>query len=328
MNTQVVFSVIIPVYNTQKTLRECVDSVLLQSHKNIELILVDDGSTDNSPRLCDELADSDNRIKVIHKRNGGLSSARNAGMNEISGDYFLFLDSDDYWIYNEFLSDLASVIEKADSDVAIFKYTSDKSLIDSDKRNTESENKINSQEKAAAFRELILSDRLQSSACNKAFRSSVFNNDSFRFVEGIYSEDIDWIARVMIKAEKIAFLDRFAYYYRPNESSITHNIRYKNVNDLCNNIKKVVEFSEPIKDEGYYEWYMNYCAYQFITFLYNAATYKGEESISSEIAELKQYAYLLKYHHNKKVKLCYLFNKCFGYRLTIKILKIFLKFRG
>lgn len=83
-------SIVIPVYNVEKYLQECVDSVVKQSYKNIEIILVDDGSKDNSPKLCDELAKTDDRIKVIHKENGGLSSARNAGMKVITGDYFVF----------------------------------------------------------------------------------------------------------------------------------------------------------------------------------------------------------------------------------------------
>lgn len=322
------FSVIIPVYNVENTLSECVNSVLSQSYKDFELILIDDGSTDSSPILCDELAVKDRRIKVVHKQNGGLSSARNAGMKETTGDYFLFLDSDDYWTYDGFLSDLAEIIEKRDSDVVVFNYTSDNNLINSYERNVELENKISSDNKAESFKELILNDKLQSSACNKTYKSSVFNNDDFRFVEGIYSEDIDWTARAFLAAKEFAFLDKYAYYYRPNGSSITHNIKHKNVFDLCNNIKKVVFFSKQLEDEGYYEWYMNYCAYQYITFLYNAATYKDSNEIKSEIEEMKSYRYLLDYHCNKKVKLCYIFNKFFGYKFTIKLLKIFLKFRG
>lgn len=101
-------SIVIPVYNVEKYLQECVDSVVKQSYKNIEIILVDDGSKDNSPKLCDELAKTDDRIKVIHKENGGLSSARNAGMKVITGDYFVFLDSDDYWTDLDFLKKIVN----------------------------------------------------------------------------------------------------------------------------------------------------------------------------------------------------------------------------
>lgn len=89
-------SVIVPVYNVEKYLHKCINSILNQTYKNLEIILIDDGSTDNSGKICDEYALKDNRIKVIHKENGGLSSARNAGLDICSGDYIGFVDSDDY----------------------------------------------------------------------------------------------------------------------------------------------------------------------------------------------------------------------------------------
>lgn len=322
------FSVIIPVYNVETTITECVNSVLSQTFEDLEIILVDDGSTDGSPKICDNLAEKDSRIKVVHKENGGLSSARNTGMKAIKGDYFLFLDSDDYWTYDSFLSDLVEIIEKYDSDVVVFNISSDNSFIAKDNRNIELEEKISSNMKALSFKELIVNNKLLSSACDKTYKSSLFNNEDFRFVEGVYSEDIDWTARVFISVEKISYLDRYAYFYRPNDSSITHNIKHKNVVDLCNAIKKIVKLSEQITDEDYYEWYMNYCAYQYITFLNVVAFFKDKKAIETEIKNMKQYAYLLNYHYNKKVKLCFLFNKFFGYNLTIKILKLFLKFRG
>ena len=322
------FSVIIPVYNVENTLSECVNSVLSQSYKDFEIILVDDGSTDGSSKLCDDFASKDKRIKAVHKKNGGLSSARNAGMKVITGDYFLFLDSDDYWTYDSFLSDLVEIIEKYDSDVVVFNISSDNSIFANYNRNYEIEEAVSSNGKDEAFKELIINNKLLSSACDKIYKSSLFNNEDFRFVEGVYSEDIDWTARVFISVQKISYLDRYAYYYRPNDSSITHNIKYKNVVDLCNAIKKIIKLSEQITDEDYYEWYMNYCAYQYITFLNVVALFKDRKEIETEIGNMKQYAYLLNYHYNKKVKLCFLFNKFFGYNLTIKILKLFLKFRG
>lgn len=322
------FSIIIPVYNVEKTITECVNSVLSQSYRDFEIILVDDGSTDNSPRICDELAKSNNRIVVIHKNNGGLSSARNVGMKEVKGDYFLFLDSDDYWTYNDFLKNLFEIINEYNSEVIVFKLTPDKKLISDRDRNIELEKVISNNNKAGSFKYLILNDRLLSSACDKVYKSTLYNNEKYRFTEGVFSEDIDWTARIVLSSERIAYLDRYAYYYRPNESSITHNIKAKNVLDLCNSIKKIVKFSEQIINEDYYEWYMSYCAYQYITFLNVAAQYSNKKEIESEIKDMKGYSYLLDYHYNHKVKLCYVFNKVFGYKNTITILKMFLKFRG
>ena len=95
------FSVIVPVYNVEKYLKECVDSILKQTFTDFELILVDDGSTDNSPALCDEFAKNDSRVKVIHNKNGGASVARNTGMKAAQGRYLINIDSDDYFLSDD-----------------------------------------------------------------------------------------------------------------------------------------------------------------------------------------------------------------------------------
>lgn len=96
MNKQSLVSIIVPIYKVQEYLNECIESIVNQTYKNIELILVDDGSPDKCPQMCDEWAGKDNRIRVIHKENGGLSSARNAGLDIIKGEYVAFVDSDDF----------------------------------------------------------------------------------------------------------------------------------------------------------------------------------------------------------------------------------------
>lgn len=106
-------SIIIPIYNVEMYIKECIDSVLMQTYQNFEILLIDDGSTDSSGKLCDEIALTDFRIKVFHKSNGGSASARNYGMEKAVGEYIIFLDSDDYWIEKNILSLL---VEKAKSD--------------------------------------------------------------------------------------------------------------------------------------------------------------------------------------------------------------------
>ena len=112
-------SVIIPVYNVEKYLEKCVLSVLNQTYKNLEIILVDDGSTDSSSELCEKLKTLDNRIIVVHKINGGLSDARNAGLNVCKGDYIFFLDSDDY-IKSNTIEILTNIMYKDNSDLVLF----------------------------------------------------------------------------------------------------------------------------------------------------------------------------------------------------------------
>ena len=113
-------SVIIPVYKVEKYLNRCVDSVLNQSFKDIEVILVDDGSPDNCPQICDEYALKDNRVKVIHKENGGSSDARNYGISSAIGKYLMFLDSDDYWNGDCCLESIVKSLKEKPSDILIY----------------------------------------------------------------------------------------------------------------------------------------------------------------------------------------------------------------
>jgi raffinose-raffinose alpha-galactotransferase len=111
-------SVIIPVFNVEQYIERCVESVINQEYKNIEIILVDDGSTDQSGMLCDELATKDERIHVIHKKNGGLSSARNSGLEHASGEWVTFIDSDD-WVTEDYVSGMYNTAEMSKADVVI-----------------------------------------------------------------------------------------------------------------------------------------------------------------------------------------------------------------
>ena len=115
------FSVILPVYNVERYLEQCVDSILAQTFSDYELILVDDGSTDGSPQLCDELAERNSRIRVIHKPNGGLSDARNAGTAEAKGEYIIYIDSDDFVLADDFLQKVADKAAES-PDLIFYKY--------------------------------------------------------------------------------------------------------------------------------------------------------------------------------------------------------------
>ena len=115
------FSVIVPVYNVEKYLSECVDSILSQTFTNFELILVNDGSKDGSGAICDAYAQKDGRVKVIHKENGGQSSARNCGVEVATGKYAIFIDSDDFFVTNTFFAELKDKLDD-DTDVVVFRY--------------------------------------------------------------------------------------------------------------------------------------------------------------------------------------------------------------
>ena len=111
-------TVICGIYNGEKYLPDCIDSILNQTYKNLEIILVDDGSTDNCPKICDEYAKKDDRIKVIHKKNGGVSSARNSALKESNGDYYCFVDQDDF-LDLDYINYLYNLIEENDADISL-----------------------------------------------------------------------------------------------------------------------------------------------------------------------------------------------------------------
>lgn len=206
-------SIIVPIYNVEQYLDECVKSIISQTYKNIEIILVDDESPDNSPAMCDEYAKSDERVKVIHKKNGGLSSARNAGLDIATGDYVLFIDSDDY-ITNDFVEQLLHTAAASKADIAMCNFTSDTKTLD---LGISDSFKIYTPKQATRA---ILKEHISTMAQTKLFRAELL--DGIRFPLGRIYEDYGTIYKLFDKAGSIACVDTRKYYYRYNPDSITN----------------------------------------------------------------------------------------------------------
>lgn len=209
-------SVIVPVYNVEKYLDRCVDSLVNQVYKNLEIILVDDGSPDNCPTMCDAWAQKDSRIKVIHKENGGLSDARNAGMAMVTGEYIAFVDSDD-WVDLNLLHTLLTALKKSNSDIAcckIVKVREDEKK--SQVGNCLGEYKLYDTE--SAMYELITDKDIQQIVWNKLYKRKVLGN--IKFKKGKYNEDEFWTYQVVGNANQIVVVDYPGYYYLQRNSSI------------------------------------------------------------------------------------------------------------
>lgn len=212
-------SVIVPVYNVKPYLRKCLDSILAQTYQNIEIIVVDDGSTDGSSEICDEYAAANKILSVFHKKNGGLSSARNYGLDRIQGEYVGFVDSDDY-IHPQMYELLVQPLEMKITDCVSAGYVEcyeeiegfplyEKSAvhyydIDIDEINNE------------FFR--LIPDKIGISVWRKAYRSSIFTN--IRFVDGCVAEDLIALPEILKSIRKITILDKDIYYYRQSNASI------------------------------------------------------------------------------------------------------------
>lgn len=312
-------SVIIPIYKVEKYINQCIDSVLNQTYKNIEVILVDDGSPDNCPDICDNYAKEDNRVKVIHKENGGLSSARNAGIQEATGEYAIFIDSDDYWKEENGLQKLVERIEKTKACVLSFGY--EKYDEDTGRCTPYFESDLvyhfPSGNKNAQLDKMTKSNLYIASACNKLIRLNLLKELPFQ--NGMVSEDIEWCARLLAKADALDFLNLNFYCYRQREGSIAHSISEKSCIDLKNAILGSAKIAETA-EQDVRNYVYRYVAYQFSTFI--AVQAFAKEFQKDCIRELEPYTFVLKYYgKSKKTKYMYIGTKVLGLNLWCKIIK-------
>lgn len=203
-------SVIIPVYNVEKYLTECIDSVINQTYKNLEIILVDDGSTDSSGEICDRYETETDNIRVIHQENAGLSEARNKGLEYATGEYITFIDSDDS-VSEEMLETLFSAMTETGADVSSCNFTRDSALL-----NTGS-GKVSFYDAKRAMIELFYDREIVASAVGKIYKKSVL----VAFEPGRIYEDYLFSVNVFIRSNGVSFVDKALYFYRVNPNSIT-----------------------------------------------------------------------------------------------------------
>lgn len=210
-------SVIIPVYNVERFLIKCVESVLNQTYRNLDIILVDDGSTDSSGKICDELGNCDERVTVIHKQNGGLSDARNAGLNIARGIYYAFVDSDDY-LSLDMLEIMVNSARRNSCEIAVcnivrFSETGEQALF----------------YHPVVQEQVLLGEKRfetlsQPSVCNKLFESSLFEN--IRFPKGKYYEDTFVYHELLYRAKNVVLTGSNSYWYLERADSIVGRPQY------------------------------------------------------------------------------------------------------
>lgn len=210
-------SVIIPVYNVEKYLNQCIDSVLGQTYRDLEIILVNDGSTDRSPEICEAYKNKDSRIKLIHKENGGLSDARNAGLQIATGDLVSFVDSDDFISIN-FYSKLTKLLIDTDSDITECCFIKFKTIADLESQVKETdETKVEIFEANEGLKG-YLSESLNVVVWNKIYKKELLKDVLFP-VNKLH-EDVYWTYKIIAKAKRIAKIPDEMYYYRQHQESI------------------------------------------------------------------------------------------------------------
>ena len=232
-------SIIVPVYKVEKFLERCVESIIKQTYQNIEIILIDDESPDECPKMCDQYEIKDNRIKVIHKKNGGLSDARNAGLDIASGEYIAFVDSDD-GIESDFIETLYMNAEREKADISVVGYQ----LIWEDGRirrfSRDEEYYVFDRENA--IRELLKQQKFQCMVCQKMYRKQIF--ETIRFPVGKIYEDVAIGLSTFLKAERVVVSGKVKYNYFQRSDSIV-NAKFDKRKlfflECCN---KIIDYSD------------------------------------------------------------------------------------
>ena len=321
------FSIIVPVYNVEKYLCECIDSILTQSFTDYELILVDDGSPDNCPAMCDSFASDDKRVKVIHKENGGLSDARNAGIKAAVGQYVMFVDSDDY-IEEGSLGRIAETVLHGESKDIVFLnalclYPDGRAAVYG-ARFTKSDFKNKS--KAEILKYLTTLPQFHVSACVKLVKREVINANSLFFTKGLLCEDVDWSVKLYLCAESFGCCEYLHYYNRQErEGSIMYKFSEKRYADIFFIITKWIEASKG-KYREYKDIIRLFMSHQYFALVLMYGN-NGMQNRSAYKKGLNEYSWLLGFSGSKKALILRAFDKVFGIKMLSFALNIYSKMR-
>lgn len=285
MNSSLI-TVIVPVFRVEQYLRRCVDSIIAQTHKNLEIILVDDGSDDGCPQICDEYARRDDRIVVIHKENGGLSSARNAGLDIAKGEYIGFVDSDDA-IEKDMYEVLLETMVSTGADVAMCDFekwdgvSAIQNQSDCPKTQTCSHNEM--------LRMFFRVDQpvLYTSVWNRLYKKSAISD--VRFTLGVINEDVDFSYKIFSNCNNVSIIDARKYKYFVSNDSITRkNFTPKDLDyyAVWQNVVDLTRDQDP-ENLAYAELNLKRCD---LTLLLKYAMYgiKGFDEPKKQIAEMKR----------------------------------------
>ena len=280
-------TVVIPVYNVEKYLNRCIESILLQEWKNYDILLVDDGSTDHSPQICDDYVKAYDFISVIHKENGGLSEARNTGISHAKGEYVYFPDSDD-WIEPDTFIALAEALESQDFDIISF----NREFVKGEEAAIVSEPEVTQVfEGKDAFVQMLKHRYITGFANDKIYRKSLFMDRDILFPRGKYYEDLGTNYKLFLSAKKVyATNQKYYHYLIDNPDSITQSWNEKKFRDMFGFYKEVF-YSDFVRSRLNQEelhisqlYYVNGLTH-ILASLYKAKLHKHYGEITSEVKQ-------------------------------------------
>lgn len=307
-------SIIIPVYNVEKYLEECLKNIIIQINNNIQIVLVDDGSTDNSGKICDKYEEKYAQIKVIHKKNGGLSSARNEGLKYAEGEYIVFIDSDDV-ISKQLCGILLDVINKENPDIIEYNF---EKFIDGkfNERICKKKEKTKMYEKIIGidnvFDAYFITKKIKRESWTKAYKKALFDNINFPI--GRLAEDLATTYKVLAKSNKVVYINEILYFYRVRNNSIMGNGSIKLYYDAMLAHSEIYDF---IKHRDKYSRiaYTNY--FNNLMKLYSKNYIEQHKYKIKDIE--KRYFNISFRKLNIKGKLVFILSK-FNYRFTLNVI--------
>ena len=280
-------TVVIPVYNVEKYLNRCIESILLQEWKNYDILLVDDGSTDHSPQICDDYVKAYDFISVIHKENGGLSEARNTGISHAKGEYVYFPDSDD-WIEPDTFIALAEALESQDFDIISF----NREFVKGEEDAIVSEPEVTQVfEGKDAFVQMLKHSYITGFANDKIYRKSLFIDNNILFPSRKYYEDLGTNYKLFLSAKKVyATNQKYYHYLIDNPDSITQSWNEKKFRDMFGFYKEMF-YSDFVRSQLNQEelqlsqlYYVNGLTH-ILASLYKAKLHKNYSGITSEVKQ-------------------------------------------
>ncbi|WP_211458808.1 glycosyltransferase [Bacteroides salyersiae] len=319
-------SFIIPVYKVENYLDECVQSILTQTYKNYEILLIDDGSPDDSPAKCDKWAKIDSRVRALHKQNGGLSDARNYGLKHAEGDYVIFMDGDDFWRHKD---DLEKIVMKAVEYPNVsfigfncaYYYPNSNNFIPWVEYANELSKPV---EGDRAVQILVASGTFPMSACLKLIKLEILKNNNIEFKKGQIHEDIPWFINLLETCGKCLFVNEYIYAYRQNViGSITNSINERSFNSLLDIVKTELNkidtrnISRKSKDA-----LRSFLAYE-LSILMMEVNILPDTLRKGARVEIQSLMWLFSYKQNPKVRKVAKAYSLFGFTITEHILRIY-----
>lgn len=309
------FSIIVPIYKVADYLDDCVQSVKNQTYTDWELILVDDGSPDACPQMCDGYAKEDARIRVVHKPNGGLSNARNAGLDRAKGEYVLLLDGDDFYNRSDMFEMLSANIDKSSADVILFGCT-DWNMKTGEMRISRSGYNLplinEGQNRTDILHYLFSQKKLPGGATISAVSRHLIEEHSIRFHCGIQSEDHDFVLNVFVHCKKVFAMDEPFYTYRlQREGSITHSGSIKMIQGIDYTLNKWVPILSCESNDQLRKDYLNYLAFIYSTGIVITGRLHGKDRKES-LELMRKHRSILKYGYWRDLRIVRLASSAFG----------------